>query len=274
MMKAAVLGHPVAQSKSPLIHMHWIRKYKLEGEYKAMDVSPGQFEKKAKHILAKDYYAGFNVTVPYKVAALEICDVLDEAAEAIGAVNTVYKKLGKVRGTNTDAFGFTENIKSEAPDFDFETGPAMVLGAGGAARAIVYGLLQEGVPDIRLVNRSRENAEALAADTGYSSRIDVIDWDAREEALDGLNLLVNTTVCGMEGKSALELDLEALPTQALVNDIVYAPLYTPLLQSAKERGNVAVTGIGMLLHQARPAFEKWFGVMPDVDDELMELVMS
>ncbi len=274
LIKAAVLGHPVMQSKSPLIHNYWIQQHGLDGQYTAIDVSPAHFESKVRHLFDDEDYAGFNVTVPHKEAALALCDEVDEVAQKIGAVNTLYKKIGKIYGTNTDAFGFVENIKDSQPLFEFSFGPAIVLGAGGAARAIVHGLLEEGVPEIRLYNRSREKAEAIAKGCVDPARVKVFDWADRSLHYQEAGLLVNATSLGMQCQPELDMDLAGLPETTLVSDIVYSPLYTKLLKSAKEQGNPVVTGIGMLLQQARPSFERWFNLMPEVDKGLMDLVLT
>ena len=270
-VKAAVIGHPIKHSKSPLIHNYWIEKYGLNGSYEAIDLAPDKLAEGIKRLIGEGY-SGFNFTVPHKEAALKLCDEVDETATKIGAVNTVYIEDGRIKGTNTDGFGFIENIKAVYPDMDFEGGPAVVLGAGGAARAVVYALEAAGVPEIRVINRTKGKADALFNEMELHGG--GVEWEMRESALRSINLLVNTTSLGMEGQPELDLDLEELPADALVNDIVYAPLYTPLLESAKAQGNPVVTGIGMLLHQARPAFEKWFGVLPDVDETLEKKVLA
>ncbi len=274
-VKAAVIGHPIKHSKSPLIHNYWIKKYGLSGTYEAIDLSPENLESGLKNLI-DDGYTGFNFTVPHKESMLKLCDDLDNTAEIIGAVNTVAVRGGKIFGMNTDSFGFLANIRQNHPDFEFDLGPALVLGAGGAARAVISGLIGMRVPQIILTNRTRDKAEALAQDMGFGTEdmIRVVDWEGLAEALDHTNLLINTTSLGMDGQPSLEMDLIALPSSALVNDIVYAPLYTDLLTAAKERGNPVVTGIGMLLHQARPAFKEWFGLMPDIDEELQELILK
>jgi shikimate dehydrogenase len=221
--------------------------------------------------LISEGYSGFNLTLPHKELALPLCDYVDETAQQIGAVNTIFVRGGELHGTNTDMFGFIENIKAQHSGFDFVAGPAVVLGAGGAARAIVHGLLQEGAPEILILNRTRSKAEALAADTGDRA-VRVADWGRRSETLSGAHLLVNTTALGMAGKANLDINLVHLPVAALVADIVYVPLYTDLLRAAQARGNPICTGFGMLLQQARPAFEKWYGIMPDVDDYLVGLI--
>lgn len=269
-IKACVIGHPVAHSKSPLIHRHWIESYGLSGTYEAVDVSPESLESGIRDLVRKGY-AGFNVTIPHKQAVMALCDRLDETARAVGAVNTVViEQDGSLSGKNTDVFGFVENVRQSVPSVNFRKGPALVLGAGGAARAIVHGLLREGVPEVRLVNRTLSKAEDLALDFPVRVPIRVIDWEHRASALEDLSLLVNATSLGMTGQPPLDLPLEGLPKTCLVSDIVYAPLMTDLLTQASGHGNPVVTGIGMLLHQARPAFETWFGVLPDVTEELVK----
>jgi shikimate dehydrogenase len=269
-IKLGVIGYPVKHSKSPLIHKYWIEKYGLSGVYDRLEIPPQDLAAQLPALIAQGY-RGFNLTVPHKELVVDLCDHVDDLARAIGAVNTIrVDEGGAVHGTNTDMFGFIENLKQSAPDFDFTAAPAVILGAGGAARAAVHGLLREGVPEIILLNRTRENAEKLA-----QVNPDIIvaeDWEARHEMLAGAGLLVNTTTLGMEGQPELDIDLSALPAGAVVNDIVYTPLYTPLLQEALVRNLTVVTGIGMLLQQARPAFEAWFGVLPELDAELDILV--
>lgn len=270
-IKAGVIGHPIKHSKSPIIHNHWIAKYGLEGGYKAVDVDPDAFRDAIKALIDEGY-AGFNVTIPFKQKIMEFCTELDDTAKAIGAVNTVAVRDGKLYGFNTDAFGFIENVHQSAFGDDFVHRPCVVLGAGGAARAIVYGLLQAGAQKIILMNRTRDKAEELSG--MKPNRIEVRDWSERSSALDGAGFLVNTTALGMTGKDRLEISLNAFPKDAVVSDIVYAPLKTELLAAAEVQGNQIVTGIGMLLHQARPAFEKWFGMLPDIDAELETKVLA
>ena len=274
-IKAGVIGHPVAHSKSPKIHGSWIAEYNLQGEYKAIDI-PCETLKSGIRQLIDEKYSGFNVTVPHKVAMLQLCDDIDDLARVVGAVNTVIIKDGKLFGTNTDVFGFIQNIKEGRPDFDFRAGPAMVLGAGGAARAVVQGLIDAGVPEIKIANRTKSNADELLEHTKHPEKIKIVSWDERSNIaqLQNINLLVNTTSLGMAGKPILEISLEHLPKTTLVNDIVYAPLMTDLLNQAQSRGNPIVTGIGMLLHQARPAFKAWFGQMPEVTADLQKKVLE
>jgi len=207
------------------------------------------------------------VTLPHKEAALQLAAVADEAARTIGAANTLWlDQAGRLCASNTDAYGFMTNLEAEAPDWNKGRRPVMVLGAGGAARAILHALLREGVANILLANRTRGRAETLAQ--AFGPAVSVVDWEDRHRALAGCGLLVNATSLGMTGKETLDLNLAALPTDAVVADIVYSPLETKLLAAARARGNPAVDGLGMLLHQAVPGFERWFGVRPEVTPEL------
>lgn len=268
MIKAAVIGHPISHSLSPLIHGYWFKQHGINGDYQAIDIAPEDLARRV-HELRDAGYAGFNVTVPHKQAIMDCCDVLDDTARAIGAVNTVVIRDGKIEGRNTDAFGYIGNLKQTLPTFNFKRGPALVLGAGGAARAVIYGLLAEGGPEILLANRTRENAEALARDF---KNVRVVEWNDRVAACENINLLTNTTVLGMKGQTMLDMSLSGLPHHAVVYDIVYKPLHTQLLRDAQTHGLSIVTGIGMLLHQARPAFAAWTGIMPDVTNELTSMI--
>lgn len=274
-IRTGLIGHPVSQSKSPLIHAYWMKQHGINGTYSAVDLPCETLVAGVKDLIAREF-KGFNVTVPHKVDIMALCDSVDELARIVGAVNTVTIKNGKLHGSNTDVFGFIQNIRETAPDFDFTKGAALVLGAGGASRAVVQGLIEAGAPQIRIANRTRANADLLLAHASDPNKIRIIEWDRRNDAdvLGDVNLLVNTTSLGMTGKGDLDMKLDALPIKALVNDIVYAPLMTDLLTHAKTRGNTVVTGIGMLLHQARPAFESWHGVRPKVDDALERLVLA
>ncbi len=268
MIKSAVIGHPISHSLSPVIHGYWFKKYNIDGAYQAIDIAPDQLPSRVLDLRAQGY-AGFNVTVPHKQNMMTLCDMLDNTAHAIGAVNTVVIEDNKIMGRNTDAFGYIENIKQEAPNFNFKNGPALVLGAGGAARAIVYGLLSEGVREIFITNRTRANAEIIARDF---ENVRVVDWAEREKACNDAHLLTNTTVLGMKGQDELAMDISSLSPTSLVCDIVYKPLMTTLLQHALMRNLQVVTGIGMLLHQARPAFAAWSGIMPEVTPELVNMI--
>lgn len=268
---AGVMGWPVAHSRSPRLHGYWLEHYGIDGAYLPLQVPPDGLER-ALRALPLLGFAGANLTIPHKEAALRICDRVDDVASRIGAVNTVVVEPdGSLSGSNTDAFGFVENLR-RGSDWRGDRGPVAVLGAGGAARAVIAALLDAGVPTIRLINRTRARAEALTAALG--GRIEVSDWDDTPSILDGAALLVNTTSLGMTGQPPLEIDLAALPTDAVVNDIVYVPLETELLRAARLRGNVAVDGLGMLLHQARPGFTAWFGTAPEVTSDLRDFILA
>tara|TARA_R110002095_G_scaffold215082_2_gene208457 strand:+ start:1366 stop:2202 length:837 start_codon:yes stop_codon:yes gene_type:complete len=273
-IKTGVIGHPISHSKSPLIHGYWLDLYKLSGSYEAIDIAPDTLEQGAQNLIDQGY-SGFNVTLPHKAAIMDLCAGVDDLAQAIGAVNTVTIKKGKLYGTNTDAFGFVQNIKEMVSrqnwDWSFDGGKAVILGAGGAANAVIHALLEEGVPEIAITNRTREKAEILTSRD--VRKITAYDWNTRNDCFKDANLIINCSALGMAGNAALEVDLKSAPDHALVTDIVYAPLYTDLLTQAKARHLRAVTGIGMLLQQARPGFELWNGVMPEVTPELEKLVL-
>ena len=269
-IKAGVIGHPIAQSKSPLIHGYWLEHYGMDGEYLRYDIAPESLRDEVMR-LRDAGFAGFNVTMPHKQTIMDICTTLNDEATRIGAVNTVvFYPNGEIEGRNTDAYGFMENAKESQPDFNWKSGPSLVLGAGGAARAILFALKREGVTDIRIANRTIDRAEELAEEFGAT----VYDWDEKEKALQGAASLVNTTSLGMTGKDELLIDLSGMQNDALVYDIVYVPLLTNLLVQAQEKSLKTVNGIGMLLHQARPGFEAWFGKRPDVTDELRERILA
>lgn len=272
--KTGLIGHPVSHSLSPLIHTHWLHKYRIDGSYTAIDSAPDDLAARVR-ALADEGYVGFNVTLPHKEEISFLCDGLDDTAQAVGAVNTVtIDENGRLYGHNTDVDGFINHLKSSVPDFDLSGKHAVVLGAGGAARAVLYALLREDFEWITLINRTRERAVAVANDLDDDGRVLIVDWEKRGGALADTDLLVNTTSLGMTGQAPLDMDVGGLSPNAVVYDIVYRPLMTPLLQQAKMRGNTIVTGLGMLLHQARPAFDAWYGVMPHVDDELESIVME
>lgn len=271
LVKTALIGHPVSQSKSPLIHRHWMKKYGIAGSYEAIDIAPENLQAGVQQLIEAGY-AGFNVTVPHKQAIFDLCDEVENAAKIIGAVNTVVLKNGRLHGYNTDAYGFIQNIKENAGLPEFMRGPCVVLGAGGGARAVVYALAQAGAQEIIVVNRTLARAQQICEIDNQIMR--PVEWDARHDVLMTASLLVNTTSSGMAGKDALDIDLALLPPEAIVSDIVYVPLMTDLLSAAKDRSNKTVTGIGMLLHQARLAFEKWHGVLPDVDQDLERIVLG
>jgi shikimate dehydrogenase len=267
---AGVMGWPIAQSRSPVLHNFWIKQHGLRGTYVPFAIPPGQLAA-ALRALHPLNFAGCNLTIPHKQAAMQIVDEVDETAKAIGAISCVIvRKDGSLSGTNNDWYGFTHNILEVVPDWRADAGPAVVIGAGGGARAVVYGLLERGAREIRICNRTFVRAQALAGDFGGTVR--AMPWEQRHEALDGAATLVNTTSLGMTGQPPLDLSIERLPKSALVNDIVYIPRETPLLLAAKARGNRIVTGLGMLLHQGVPAWKAWFGIEPKVTHELRAAV--
>lgn len=268
---AGVMGWPVSHSRSPRLHGYWLDKYGIDGAYIPMPVSPDSLEQ-ALRALPVLGLRGTNLTVPHKETALWVCDTVDSMARRIGAVNTIAVGTdGGLEGSNTDAFGLVENLR-EASTWRAGDGPAVILGAGGAARSACVALLDAGVESIRIVNRTLGRAADLAG--AMAPDCSAVAWDRREEALDGAALVVNTTTLGMIGQPPLEIRLDALPREATVYDIVYAPLETGLLAAARARGNPVVDGLGMLLHQARPGFEAWFGIRPEVDRELRDFVLA
>ena len=264
---AGVFGFPVTHSRSPRLHGFWLQRYGIDGAYIPLGVPPERFGQAVRSLVDLGF-RGANVTIPHKLAAFEICDEVAPFARRAGAVNTLVFRDGRIEGSNTDGFGFLESIREAAPGWRADAGPAVLLGAGGAARAIAAALLDAGAPRVTLVNRTPAKAEALARDLG--GPINVADRPPLAEAA----LLVNTTSLGMQGQPPLEMELGALATSAVVADIVYVPLETRLLAAARARGLVAVDGLGMLLHQARPGFEAWFGVAPQVYAELRRFVLQ
>jgi len=267
---AGILGWPVSHSKSPRLHNHWLALHNIDGAYVPLPVAPADLADVIR-LLPRLSFAGGNVTVPHKEAVLTLVDIVEPLAARIGAVNTlVVGDDGRITGRNTDALGFMLNLKEVRASP--AVGPAVVLGAGGAARAACAALIEEGVPEIRLVNRSIDRARQLAAD--LTGPIVPVEWSGRDAALDGAALLVNSTSLGMTGQPPLEISLDRLPEDALVNDMVYAPLETALLAAARARGNPVADGIGMLLHQARPGFAAWFGVMPEVTPDIRAMMLA
>ena len=267
---AGVMGWPVMHSRSPLMHNYWIRQQGLNGTYVPLAIEPAGLAAalRALHPLG---FAGCNLTIPHKQAALAIVDEVDDVARKIGAIScVVVRPDGSLFGTNNDWRGFIGNIREQQPGWRGDAGPVAVIGGGGGARAICYGLLQQGAREIRLVNRTAERAEAIAAELG--GPITVLPWADRHDALAGVALAVNTTSQGMVGMAALDLRLDRLPAEALVADIIYTPLETPLLAAARRRGNATVNGLGMLLHQGPPAWKLWFGIEPEVTAELREIM--
>lgn len=260
---AGVIGSPISHSKSPQLHRHWLSTYGLRGYYIPIDVAYEDLENVLR-MMPKMGFVGANVTIPYKEKVLELADQITDRATLIGAANTlIFRKDGRVIADNTDGFGFLENIRQNVPDWDPTVGPAAVLGAGGAARAVVAALSEVGVPEIILSNRTRVRADRLKQDFG--KRVRVVDWVQAGNILEDAALVVNTTSLGMVGKPELRVPLDGLQKGAVVSDLVYAPLKTQLLLRAEEAGCRVVDGLGMLLHQAVPGFERWFGIRPAVD---------
>ena len=272
---AGIMGWPVSHSRSPALHTFWLDEHGIDGAYVPLPVEPGRLETALRGLPALGF-RGCNLTIPHKQNAMAIVDRVDPLARRIGAVNTIIVATdGSLEARNTDAYGFRENLRDCAPDWDPSAGPAVVLGAGGAARAIVASLIEAGVAEIRLVNRTLVRAEQIAAELAVPpSRITVHRWNARGEVLADAGLLVNTTSLGMTGEPGLEIDLRRLPLPAVVVDIVYVPLDTALLVEARQRGHRTVDGLGMLLHQGRPGFEAWFGTPVQVTRELRAAVLT
>jgi shikimate dehydrogenase len=270
---AGVIGWPASHSLSPRIHGFWLNELGIDGAYVPFPVEPGAIADAVKGLVALGM-AGANVTVPHKEVVIPMMDELDHTARRLGAVNTiVVGRDGRLIGRNSDGYGFIENLRASAPDWSAATGPAVVLGAGGAARAVVGALLEAGAPEVRLFNRTRARADSIAKDF-HDPRIVVGDWYHTRPSLHDAALLVNTTSLGMKGQPQLAINLAELPADAVVNDIVYVPLETELLKLARERGNVVVDGLGMLLYQARVGFAAWFGQNPVVSEALRHFVLG
>lgn len=269
---AGVMGWPVAHTRSPAIHNHWIAQYSLKGAYVQLPVQPQNLEAAIRGLPALGF-AGCNITVPHKVNAMQLMDTLHPAARRVAAINTVVVQAdGSLLGMNNDGYGYIQSLRDAQPDWRGDAGPALVMGAGGAARAIVVALLDEGVPEVRLCNRTQEKAQALK--DAFGDRVTVVPWADRNSAMAGVRLLVNTTTQGMHGQPALDVALDDLPAEALVSDAIYIPLETPLLAAARQRGHQTVNGLGMLLNQARPAFQAWFGVQPELTPGLINAVQA
>ena len=269
---AGVIGHPVAHSRSPALHGFWLKRYGIKGHYVPMDIAPADL-RDALNWLPKLGFVGLNVTIPHKEAILQIADIITDRAALIGAANTlIFRKDGRIHADNTDGAGFIANLRQNAPHWNPASGPAAVFGAGGAARAVVAALIEVGVPEIRVATRTRPRADALRADFG--AKIVVCDWVQAGNMLEGAATVVNTTSLGMVGKPDFRVPLDALEPSAVVNDLVYVPLKTHLLIEAEAKGCTIVDGLGMLLHQAAPGFERWFGPRPEVDDETRQAVLS
>lgn len=269
---AGVIGWPVAHSRSPALHGHWLRRYGLAGHYVPLAVRPEHLAQ-VLHALPRAGFVGVNVTIPHKEAVLALADAVTDRAALIGAANTlIFRPEGGIHADNTDGYGFTASLMQQAPGWRPAAGPAAVIGAGGAARAVVTALLDCGVPEVRIVNRTRHRADRIKADFG--ARVAVGDWTRIGDMLDGAATVVNSTSMGMKGGPPLDLPLDALSPGALVTDLVYTPLDTDFLRAARARGCTTVDGLGMLLHQAAPGFERWFGVRPQVDDALRAAVLE
>jgi len=271
MKHACVIGWPVEHSRSPLLHGYWLKKYGIDGTYTKRAVAPEAVADFLQSLRANGY-VGCNVTVPHKAAAFSAADEREDSAKAVSAANTLWLSDGKLVAANTDTYGYMTNLSQQAPGWDRRDAPVSILGAGGAARAIVFGFLDAGVSEIRVFNRTRDRAETLAQQFG--SCVKVFDWSEREAGSRDSAVLVNTTTIGMNGVGTLDFDLAGFDPECVVSDIVYVPLETELLRKAKSQGLRTVDGVGMLLHQGVPGFEKWFGVRPEVTDELRNLIVG
>lgn len=268
---AGVIGSPVAHSRSPRLHGYWLKRYGLKGHYIPMDVAQADL-RETLQMLPKLGFVGLNVTIPHKESVLALADIVTDRAALIGAANTlIFRKDGKIHADNTDGAGFIANLRQNAPAWVPAAGPAVVFGAGGAARAVIAALIEVGVPEIRLTNRTRPRADALRQDFG--AKVVVHDWVQAGNLLEDAATVVNTTSLGMVGKPEFRVPLDALSPRALVTDLVYTPLKTNLLIEAEEAGCTVVDGLGMLLHQAAPGFERWFGVRPEVDEATRDAVI-
>lgn len=269
---AGVIGWPIGHSRSPRLHGHWLRRYGVDGYYVPIALSPEDFEAGVRS-LPRLGFRGVNVTIPHKEAAFALADDRSARAAAIGAANTlVFGADGAIHADNTDGHGFLENLRQGAPGWRADAGPALVLGAGGAARGVVRALLDAGAPELRIANRTRSRAETLRSEFG--SRMVILDWAEAEAAAAGAATIVNTTSLGLDAGDAAPIAFTAADPDALATDIVYDPLETPFLAAARARGLRTVDGLGMLLHQAAPGFEAWFGVRPDVDEALRAAVLA
>lgn len=269
---AGVIGSPIAHSRSPRLHGYWLKRYGIAGHYIPMEVAQADL-RDVLRALPKAGFVGLNVTIPHKEQVIALADVVTDRAALIGAANTlIFRKDGKVHADNTDGYGFIANLRQNAPDWLPATGPAAVFGAGGAARAVIASLLEVGVPEIRLANRTRPRAEALRSEFG--ARVVVHDWVQAANMLEDALTVVNTTSLGMVGKPEFLVPLDALSPAATVTDLVYQPLRTRFLEQAAAAGCVTVDGLGMLLHQAAPGFERWFGIRPEVDAATRDAVLA
>ena len=278
---AGIMGWPVGHSRSPSIHNHWIKQHDLNGAYVYLPVNPANPDdlKAALKGLSVMGFAGCNLTLPHKVMALPMVDRLDATAKRMGAINTIVVEAdGSLSGYNNDGYGYIQSLLVAKPDWQADAGSALIMGAGGAARAVLVSLAEKGVKDIRICNRTDSHAHDLVAAfkddfaQNLGTTLTAVPWEQRHQALADVALLVNTTSQGMGSNPPLDIHLDLLPTTALVSDVVYIPMETSLLKAAKARGNATAGGLNMLLHQARPAFHKWFGVLPEVTPELVKIV--
>ena len=269
---AAVLGHPINHSKSPKLHNYWLSLFDIDGHYIPLDIDPRYFENSVRALSGLGF-VGANVTIPYKEKVLKIADKISDRAAIIGAANTLtFLQDGRIYADNTDGYGFLQNIKCKYNDWTAGEGTSVVFGAGGASRAILGALIEDGANEVILANRTRSRADQLRSDFG--AKIKVVDWMKVQNYLSDASTVINATSLGMDGKADLPIPLQGLNKNTLVTDIVYTPLNTPLLENAAKRGCRTVDGLGMLIHQAIPGFERWFGVKPDVSEKLRELLIS
>ncbi|MBS8224894.1 shikimate dehydrogenase [Vannielia litorea] len=269
---AGVIGSPIAHSRSPALHRHWLESLGLRGHYIPMDVNHENLEEVLR-VLPKMGFVGCNITIPHKVAALNLADAVSDRAALIGSANTlIFRDDGTIYADNTDGYGFIANLRAGAPDWSAQDGPVVIFGAGGACRAVLASLIEAGCTDIRLSNRSRPRAEALR--TEFGPKITVYDWVLAGSMIEGAALIVNTTSLGMVGKSEFKVPLDALTADMVVTDIVYTPLETELLKTAAAKGCTTVDGLGMLIHQGAPGFERWFGERPPVTDQTRSAVLG
>lgn len=269
--RAFVTGYPIKHSRSPLIHGHWLERFGIVGSYQALEVAPDDFGAFIAELKYGNGFVGGNVTIPHKESAYRLADRPDEIAQELGAVNTVWLEDGVLHASNTDGFGFTSNLDASHPGWD-KTGRAVVFGAGGASRAVIQALRDRGISEIHVLNRTVERAKELR--DRFGAQVYAHPLQALEEVSTGAGLFVNTTSLGMEGGEVPDIDFSRMCSGAVVTDIVYVPLKTPILKMAERQGYTTVDGLGMLLHQARPGFQKWFGQKPKVDETLRSLIIA
>lgn len=272
-IKAFVTGYPIKHSRSPLIHGHWLKRFGIAGSYEALEIAPDNFSTFLSDLKtgANGGFVGGNVTIPHKESAYRLADLPDEIAQEMGAANTIWLEDGLVHATNTDGYGFVSNLDACHEGWD-KVGKAVVLGAGGASRAVIQALRNRGYQEIHVVNRTVDRARELK--DRFGKCVNAHPFDALQEVMSGCGLFVNTTSLGMDGHGAPEIDFSTLSDGAVVTDIVYVPLQTPILAMAQQQGFATVDGLGMLLHQAKPGFQKWFGPMPEVDEELRQMIIA